>query len=316
MLWTIAASANAPFAHAGEFAALTTAFCWTFTALSFTAAGKRIGSLSVNLIRLCIAFILFVIYGWIFRGMPFPADASGRAWFWLSLSAVSGYVIGDLCLFRAFLVIGTRLSMLCMSLWPTICALISLVVFKEFLSVEQWFAILLTVGGVGWVVMERKPEENGMRKRIPVSGIFLGLGGAFGQAVGYILIRKGLGDYDSFAIAHIRSVAGIVGFIIVLTIIGWWPKVKTAVKNPAAVGFTSIGAFFGPFLGVSFSIIAQKFAPLGVAATIMSITPVLIIPFAVFIQKEKVSFRAIFGSVLAVAGVALLFINPDVIPGW
>jgi drug/metabolite transporter (DMT)-like permease len=70
----------------------------------------------------------------------------------------------------------------------------------------------------------------------------------------------------------------------------------------------NLGAFFGPFLGVSLSLAAIQYTETGVASTIMSIVPVLIIPPAVLIFKEKVSLRAVLGAALAVAGVALLFL--------
>ena len=94
--------------RAGELAALGTASCWVVSALSFEAAGKRVGSLSVNLIRLVMAFVPLSLYGLITRGLAFPIDAEPRAWGWLGLSGMIGFVIGDLCLFRAFVMIGQR----------------------------------------------------------------------------------------------------------------------------------------------------------------------------------------------------------------
>ena len=83
------------------------------------------------------------------------------------------------------------------------------------------------------------------------------------------------------------------------------------VRDGRGMGYTTIGAFFGPFLGVSLSLMAVKFLPAGVAQTIMAVVPVLIIPFVVVINKEKVSLRAVVGACLAVAGVGVLFVgNP------
>ncbi len=78
----------------GEIAALVTAICWTATALSFEAAGRRIGSLAVNIIRLAIAFLIFCVLSLIVRGTPVPVDAAPRVWFWLSLSGIVGFVFG------------------------------------------------------------------------------------------------------------------------------------------------------------------------------------------------------------------------------
>jgi len=59
---------------------------------------------------------------------------------------------------------------------------------------------------------------------------------------------------------------------------------------------------------VSFSLVAVKYSYVGIAATIMSIVPVLIIPLVILIYRERVSARAVVGAVLAVAGVVLLFL--------
>lgn len=80
--------------HLGELFALITAVCWTFTALSFESAGKRVGSLAVNLIRLCLGFAVMVLFNWARRGEPLPFDATAHQWFWLILSGLVGFSLG------------------------------------------------------------------------------------------------------------------------------------------------------------------------------------------------------------------------------
>ncbi|MBN1774232.1 MAG: DMT family transporter [Deltaproteobacteria bacterium] len=294
--------------HAGELAALGTACCWTVTALAFERAGKRIGSLVVNLLRLLVALCFLTLFGALVRGAPLPLDASPHAWLWLGASGLAGFTIGDLCLFRAFVVIGARLSVLLMSLVPPLCALLGWLLLGEVLTVVDWLGMALTVGGVAWVVLERRPAENGRSGRVPWTGILLGIGGAAGQAVGLALSKYGMGDYDPFAATQIRVIAGALGFGLVFSVIGWWPRVWAARRDRPALGLLSLGGFFGPFLGVSLSLYAVQRTATGVAATIMGILPVLILPPAILLDKERVSPRAVGGAVLAVAGVAVLFL--------
>ena len=47
--------------YIGELAALATAICWTLSPIAFEYSGKEVGSLSVNYIRLIIAFIFSII---------------------------------------------------------------------------------------------------------------------------------------------------------------------------------------------------------------------------------------------------------------
>lgn len=295
----------------GELAALGTAFCWTGSSLAFSAAGQRIGSMALNLIRLVMAFGYLTAFCWIRRGLPLPTDASLDAWMWLSLSGMVGFVIGDLCLFRAFLLVGPRISMLVMSLAPPITALTGWLLLGEVLKPLDWAGMALTLSGVAWVVLERKPSEKEGAKGVeahPVSGLALAFLGAVGQAVGLVLSKLGMKEYDPFAATQIRVIAGVLGFATLFFALRWWGRVLEGVRHREGMGLAAIGAFVGPFLGVSLSLIAVQKAQTGVVATIMAMVPVLIIPVMVVVYKEKVTARAVLGALVAVGGVALLWV--------
>jgi len=290
----------------GESAALATAACWAVTAIAFESAGRRVGSLPVNLIRLLLGFAFLVPTAWLRRGVPFPWDASAHAWLWLGLSGLVGFAFGDLCLFRAFVLIGSRLSVLLMSLVPPMAALLSWWTLHERLTAREWIGMAMTVGGVMWVVRERVPDPVLGHRAPPVRGVLLAVGGAVGQAVGLVLTKQGIGTFDPFAANQIRVLAGIAGFAVIFTAGGWWPRFVDALRHPPAMSRTAVGAFFGPFLGVSLSLLAVQHTATGVAATIMAVTPVLILP-AAWRRSERVTLRAFLGAVLAVAGTAVLF---------
>ena len=297
-----------PFSHIGELAALGTAFCWTITSMAFESASKKVGSLAVNLIRLMMALVLLTLFCWIVRGRPLPDDASAHAWLWLSVSGLVGFTIGDLCLFRAFVVVGARISMLLMTMVPPFTALLGWVLLGETLNPMDWMGMAFIVGGVAWVVLERRPVGEMKTERPSRSGILLGIAGAAGQSLGLVLSKLGMGSYDPFAATQIRVIAGIVGFSVLFLFIGWWPRVFSALKNRGAMARISLGAVFGPFLGVSLSLVAVQHTEAGVAATLMGLTPIIIIPPAIWINKERISPRAIIGAFVAVGGAALLFL--------
>jgi len=329
--------------YAGELAALATAGCWVATALAFEAAGRRIGSLTVNLVRLVMAVGLLALAGWAMRGLPFPTDASAHAWLWLSISGLVGFTFGDLCIFRAFVVLGSRLSTLMMSLAPPITALIGWLVLGERLGGRDLLGMAMILGGIAWAVMDRekrrpevgatasaaatvpeavaaqpapgtRPTAAGRAARLGGStsrrwGVLLGIGGAVGQAGGLVLSKYGMADYDPFASTQIRVIAGLAGYMLLFTAVGWWRRVPAALADRRAMRFTTIGAFFGPFLGVSLSLVSVQLIPTGIAASLMATTPVLIIPVVVLGGKERVGLGGVAGAVLAVAGVALLFLG-------
>jgi len=300
--------------HPGEWAALLTAVFWTVTALSFEAASKRIGSMVVNLLRLIIGFCFLTVFVYFYRGSLLPLDATPQAWFWLTLSGLIGFVFGDLCLFQAFVVVGARISMLMMALAPPMTALIGWMVLGETLSWKSWVGMILTMAGIALVVLKRHTaeESNGGRRKVkfnyPLWGILLGLGGALGQAAGLVFSKVGMQGYDSFAATQIRVIAGIGGFSLLFFILHLWKDAFRALGYRKPMLQLTLGAFFGPFLGVSFSLLAIKYADTGIAATIMALVPVLIIPPSMIIYKEKVTLKEAAGAILAVGGVAMFFL--------
>lgn len=294
--------------YLGEIAALAAAVCWTVTALAFESAGRRIGSLAVNLIRLVIALVLLTAFCAIQRGRALPTDASGFQWLILGLSGLVGFTFGDLCLFRALVVLGARLSMLLMAMVPPMTALLGLVFLGERLTPFHWVGMAVTVSGVTLVVAGRPTAGQGPGSRLPLTGLLLGLGGALGQAVGLILSKIGVLGYHPFAATQIRVIVGAAGFAAIFAVIGWFPRVIAGLKDRRALAQTSLGGLFGPFLGVSLSLIAVKHAHAGVAATLMGLVPVLILVPSVWLGRERLTARAVVGALVAVAGSALLFL--------
>lgn len=300
--------------HFGEIAGVLTAIFWTITALAFESAGKKVGSLAVNLIRLVIAFFLIGTYSWIARGFFFPTDASLYAWKWLAFSGLVGFVIGDLLLFQSYLIIGARVAMLLMALAPPFAALLGWFMLGEVLVPQSWLGMAVTMSGIIIVILKReKTEENGevvkkIKSSYPIHGILLALGGALGQAAGLVISKKGMGDYDAFSATQIRVLTGIVGFSILFVFIKRWPRVWTALRNTSAMKRITLGAFFGPFLGVSFSLLAIQHTQTGIAATLMAIVPVLIIAPSVILFKEKLNWKEVIGAVITVVGVAMFFL--------
>jgi len=298
-------------AYLGQLAALGTAVCWAFSALAFTAAGRRMGVLPLNLIRLVMAFGFLSLAAWALRGLPLPVDAPPRAWGWLGVSGLVGFVFGDLCLFRAYVLIGPRISSLMMSLAPLLTALIGWLVLGETLTGRDALAMVLIVSGIGWAVLERRPAVPGEAAREPrpsPAGLALGFCGALGQAGGLVLSKLGLGSYDAVAATQVRVAAAIAGYALLLLVLGGRSRMSEALRHRQALGFAAVGAFFGPFLGVSLSLFAVRHVVAGVAASIMAMQPVMVIPLVVLLHRERVGIGGLAGTLVAVAGVALLFL--------
>jgi drug/metabolite transporter (DMT)-like permease len=294
--------------HLGEFAALLTAFFWTVTSLSFESASHKIGSVAVNIIRLVIGLAFLSVFTLISRGFILPLDASPENWMWLSLSGLVGFVFGDLFLFKSYTIIGSRFSMLIMTLVPPVTAFFSFIILGERLTLFHYLGMTLTFSGIAMAIFSRAGKGEKISLKLSPKGILYAFGGAVGQALGLVLSKFGMKNYDPFAATQIRIIAGIFGYILLITILSRWGIVRNATHNKSGMLLTSLGAFFGPFLGVSFSLIAIKYTEAGIASTIMALVPVFIILPAVVLFKQKVTLPEILGAIVSVGGVALFFL--------
>jgi len=296
----------------GELAALLTAFLWTLSALAWTSAGRWIGALPVNFLRMVIACGFMVFYGRLVRGLWLPGDASLETWTVLGLSGFVGFFLADMCFFQALLWIGPRITLLFQSLSPPFAALITFVFLGEPLPGRGWLAMSITVLGVIWVVLERSESRHAPRPpRHMTGGVILAVLAALGQAVGLVLSRRGMsGQYDAVAATFIRAAGAMIGFLPLITVLRAWPAMAAATRNHRVMLTLTFGAFVGPFAGVALCMYAVSQCHPGVVATILSTMPVLILPFVVVMYREKLSLRAVAGAMISVAGVALL-----VLPG-
>ena len=291
--------------YLGESAALLTSLCWSLNSVCFTVAGRRVGSASVNLGRLLMAWGVLVLVHLVLYGSLFPMQAGGARLGWLGLSGLIGFALGDAVLFEAFVLIGARLAMLLMTLSPIFSAILAWLFLGQNLSLPKILAMVVTLGGIAWVVWgDGDHQEHPHLWR----GILLGIGGALGQAVGLVFSKFGLaGDFPPISANLIRVTAGLVALIVYFGVTGRLGRTLGSLRDGRATAFIGLGAVTGPVLGVVMSLIAITKAPMGVAATLMSLSPVVLLPVSHFVFKEKVGGHAVLGTLLALAGAAALF---------
>lgn len=292
----------------GELAALATTLCWNISGISFESAGKRVGSLSVNYIRLILGFLFVSLYSFINRGLFLPIDATIHNWIWLSLSGLIGFTLGDLFLFQAYVEVGTRISMLVMASSPPLTALLGFIFLREKLDIISLLGMLITISGIAIVILGKEEGEKRIKLNHSKKGLICAFLGSFGQALGLIVSKIGMKGYNALASTQIRIIAGFIGFTVLILILNKFENIKVAVKNKKAMMETTVGALFGPFIGVTLSLVSLQYTTAGISSTITSITPVTIIPFSIFLLKEKIKPKEIFGAILSVIGVAILFL--------
>ena len=206
--------------------------------------------------------------------------------------------------------------MLMMTLAPVFAAFAAWMILGELMSYKSVLAMLITLAGIALVIFTRTPDgdvgivkgKSSYKMSYPIKGILFGLIAAAGQGVGLVFSKFGMGNYDSFSASHIRVISGFISFGLLFIVLRKFKELPSSFRDTKAMKWLVVGSIFGPFLGVSFSLMAVQHTNAGIAQTIMSLTPVLIIPPAVYFNKERVTGREIIGAVIAVAGVILFFV--------
>ncbi len=309
--------------YLGEIISLLVAVLWTATALFADQASHRIGAMSTNFYRMVFSAILLACLLWIVIGHPYPAFADGKTWLWMGLSALVGYVFGDYCLFNSYIVIGARFGQLFMTLAPPFAAIAGWALLGETLSWKSWLAMAVTLTGIAISILNRSGADHHLRLKLPLKGVLLGIGAGLGQGVGLVLSKIGMQHYAAalpadapaafdwampFASTMIRSLTGMVGFFVLMALMRKLPELRAAMKNGAGMKYTGLTTLFGPFIGVSLSLMAVQYARAGIASTLMALTPVLILfPYAL-IYKQKITPKEILGVIISMTGVALFFL--------
>jgi len=293
----------------GELAALATSVAWSGTSVLFTKATQQVGSLIVNRIRVILGLVFLMLLNWVFYGYLLPVDAGADRWAWFALSGAIGYALGDVFLFQSFLCIGAQRGMLMMSLAPLLSAGLAWAFFGETLTDVQTLGVLVTLTGIAWVIT-RRGQSAPSQTCSPLQGVLFGLGAAAGQAVGYVLSKKGLADnFSPIAGNSIRMLAAV---IVRWALASFQGKAKLTIEsmrtNPKVFGWLSIAAFTGPVLGATLSLFALQHTQVGVASTLIALPPVFLLPVSWLVFKEKFDLSAVLGTLVAIGGVALLFL--------
>ncbi|MBR1850102.1 MAG: DMT family transporter [Bacteroidales bacterium] len=319
----------------GETIALFVAVAWTATALFAEVGSKRMGSLPLNVVRMSMSLILLAITMWLTMGAPWPRFADRSTWFWLLMSGVVGYVVGDYCLMQGYIYIGSRFGQLFMTLSAPTAAIAGRLLLGEQMRPLAIAGMVITLTGIAISILSKK--ESTVSLSLPPKGIFYAVMAGLCQGLGLVLSKMGLQHYDAalaaagldtaapvagallplplyicvpFAATMIRALIGLAGFATLLLVFAHngRQRLNHAIHDRKAMWCVLGSTVFGPFIGVSASLLATQYTSTGIAQTLFALTPVLIIAPAALLFHQKVAPREVLGAIISVAGVALFFV--------
>jgi drug/metabolite transporter (DMT)-like permease len=323
----------------GELISLFVALSWTATALFAEVGSKRMGSLPFNTIRMTMSLCFLVLTLWLIMGVPYPRYADGGTLGWLLLSGVVGYVIGDYCLMQGYIHIGSRFGQLFMTLSAPTAAITGRLLLGEQMRPTAILGMVVTLGGIALSILSKNDnsEHRGIGFKLPAKGIFYAAMAGICQGFGLVLSKIGLLHYDAamsalgiaqdavlegavlplpasismpFAATTIRAYIGLVGFFLSLMLFSkdGLAKLRSALHDRKALWCVFASTIFGPFIGVSASLLATLYTSAGIAQTLFALTPILIIAPSAILFHQKVTVREVIGAIISVAGVCLFFV--------
>lgn len=304
--------------YIGELISIGVAFSWTATALLSEFGSKRLGNLTLNVLRMSLALLFSVVLFLVVTGSVLPAGATAEAVGWMLLSGCVGYVIGDFCLFQCYIIIGSRFGQLFMTLAPLSAALMAWITLGQQMRPMSIVAMLVTLLGIGISVLGRG-EHHKLSLRLPLSGVLFAIGAAVCQGVGLVLSKIGMDHFVAvdgmpewllpFSANFYRCIAGVVGFSLLLYFRDGLKPLRDAVHDRKGLTVAIATTVFGPFVGVGFSLMAVQYTAAGIASTLMAMTPIIILLPSRWLFHEKITWRAVVGAVISVVGVSLFFLG-------
>jgi drug/metabolite transporter (DMT)-like permease len=294
------------------------AFSWTATALLSEFGSKRLGNLTLNVLRMGLALVFSLVLFVVVTGNPLPPGASAEAAGWMLLSGVVGYVIGDFCLFQCYIIIGSRYGQLFMTLAPLAAALMAWITLGQQMTGMSILAMLITLAGIGISVLGRG-EHHKVGLKLPLNGVLFAIGAAMCQGIGLVLSKIGMDHYEAtanmpdwlvpFSANFYRCVAGIIGFTLLLYFRKGLDPLREAMHDKKGLAVATATTVFGPFVGVGFSLMAVQYTAAGIASTLMAMTPIIILLPSYWLFHQKITWRAVAGAVISVVGVSLFFLG-------
>ena len=295
-----------PFAQGGA-AALAAALLWSVASFLFARLGPHIQALEINFLKGILGLILLSIAGLFIGGLSSPIPT--QALLILVISGIIGITLGDSAFLQALKHLGARRTLLMATLAPPMTGILAWIFLGETLTWLSWLGIALTAGGVAWVITERTPQSAANANRL-WPGLPLGAFAALAQSSAVVLSRTVLIQTQVSALqtAIIRLLAGTLLIALWLLVIRQplFSRIKFR-SQKSLLRDLLLATFLGTFLAMWLQQISIELIPAGIAQTLISTSPLFILPIAL-LSGERVTPRAVLGVLVALAGVWLLFI--------
>jgi drug/metabolite transporter (DMT)-like permease len=233
--------------------------------------------------------------------------APGRDVALILVSGVVGLTIGDTALFSAVARIGVHRTLLLQTLAPMFAALLAVAAQGERLNARQLGGAATILAGIALVVAPRRgagegASAGGWRS----AGVALAVLAALGQGGGVVLAKAGVGHIPVLAASFLRLAAAAAGLVVVEAWSRRLGRLGALAGSRPTLARVLPATLLGTYLALFLAMAGVAWAPASVAAVLLATAPVFSLVLEVTVHRRPVSAAAVGGTLLAVAGVALL----------
>lgn len=291
----------------GEIACLAAAVMWAFAVGLFRPSIEAHGARTINLLKSVVATVLLGITTLILGQGGHLLAAPRVDLGWVAASGLVGLTVGDTALFVAVARIGTHRSLLLQTLAPLFAAAVAVGWRGETLSGPEIVGGALVLAGVAVVTAPTRGQaarEGAARGR--GWGTVLGIVSAAGQGVGVVLAKAGMSDLPFVPASFLRLAAASLGLVAVGLVTGTLFSAVRALSRPATLRQAVPASILGTYLAMLLMMAGVAYAPSSIAAVLLATPPVWSLFIEVRARREPLTARGVLGTVLAVAGVAVL----------
>jgi drug/metabolite transporter (DMT)-like permease len=298
----------------GGIAALISALLWAISAIIFRNLGKSIPPVELNLVKDCMAVGLMLVTTLLLRehALVMPITTIGL----LIISGIVGVGMGDTAYFESLNHLGSRFALLLGMLAPPMTGALAWIFMGESISLTSWLGIVVTIAGIAWVITEEQATEENVKINYK-KGIQYAVIAALAQAIGAVISRYAMtasgATISALQTSIIRLLAGII-YLAVLIIFSkksaflWLRKDEVGGRTSTwkLLRMVAVVGILGTYTAVWLQQVSIQFAPVAIAQTLLSTSPLFILPI-IALRGEKLSFRAVGGVVVSLVGIVLLF---------
>ncbi len=307
--------------------ALVTAALWALSPMLIASAGRRIGSFPVALLRFAISSLLFAAITPVYAALSHGAVRcpTRDQILWLVASGLTGMAAGDVLLYEAFVTLGPRRSTQVLTLAPLLPVLVGWTVLGEPLSSRALAGVLLVIGGTSYAVTVRtkvsrrradEAADSGVRGREP--GVFSARGLAFAGSGAACVGLEAIAGRQAFRVAGpaldpvvataVRVITSAVCVWGIALACGRLARVWRHLADRFIVGRVLSATSVGTIIGMLCYITALKHAPAGIVSSLVSTSPLFILPMVAIRYRAPLPAGAVIAAIIAVAGMALVLL--------